>query len=60
MTRDELTAATMRAHLDYKGDSWIADTEKRAIAVSEPGWQEICRLQQQLNQARPRARKSKP
>jgi len=59
MTRNELTAATMRAHLDYKGGSWIADTEKRAAAVSEPAWQEICRLQKLLDQKQARSRKAK-
>lgn len=57
MTRDELTAATMRAHLDYKGGSWIADAEKRAEAVSEPAWREIERLQKLLaSKARSRSK----
>ena len=58
MTRDELTAATLAAHLAYRGGSWIADCERRAFAVSEPAWTEIQRLEKLLavaSKKKPRA-----
>jgi len=50
MTRDELSTATLKAHMEYRGGSWVAEAEKRAVAVSEPAWLEICRLQKLLDE----------
>lgn len=48
MTRDELIAATMQAHLDCPAGSWMHSPAERARFVSEPAWQEMERLHQHI------------
>jgi hypothetical protein len=52
MTRAELEAAMLKAHLNYMGKSMVADPQSRIAKMAEPAWQEIEQLRKQLRRKR--------